>query len=215
MGESEKIEIKVFSREPGKGQCRQLRKKGFIPAIIYGPKTEPRSFYIEQRDAVKYGSHQFENTIFALSSDERALNGMRALRKSMDVHPISRKPIHIEYYALDMKAVVTVNVELNFVGKSQGERDGGVFNAVRRELEIECLPTEIPEKFDVDISDMKNGDVLHVSDLKLGNIKVITLSELTIATVSEVREDVVDPEAAAAAAAAALADPKAADDKKG
>jgi large subunit ribosomal protein L25 len=210
MGGNDKIEIKAFAREPGKGPARQLRLKGYIPAIVYGPKTEPTPFYMEQREAIKYGSHQYENTIFSLSSDEKGLHGMQALRKAMDVHPVSRKPIHLEYYALDMKELVTVNVELNFVGKSQGEKDGGVFNAVRREIEIECLPTAIPEKFDVDISEMNNGDALHVSDLSLGAVKILTAPELTIATVSEVKEEVVDTEAEAAAAAA-LADPKAAD----
>ncbi|NQZ02531.1 MAG: 50S ribosomal protein L25 [Bdellovibrionales bacterium] len=214
MGGNDKIELKAFSRTPGKGPARQLRMKGFIPAIVYGPKTEPVSFYIEQRDAVKYSSQKYENTIFSLSSDEKGLNGMQALKKTMDVHPVSRKPLHLEYYALDMTASVTVNVELNFVGKSQGEKDGGVFNAVRREIEIECLPTAIPEKFDVDISELNNGDALHVSDLKLGDVKIVTAPELTIATVSEVKEEVVDAEAAEAASQAALADPKAEEGEK-
>lgn len=209
MTGNDKIELKAFARTPGKGPARQLRMKGFIPAVIYGPKIEPQSLYIEQRDAVKYGSQKFDNTIFSFDSDDKALKGQQALRKSMDVHPTTRKPTHIEYYALDMQSTVTVAVELDFVGKSEGEKNGGVFNTVRREIEIECLPTEIPEKFEVDISGMEMNDALHVSDLKLGDVKIVTAPELTICTVAEVKEVEVDADAAEEAAKAALADPAA------
>jgi len=209
MTGNDKIEIKAFARTPGKGPARQLRMKGYIPAVIYGPNIEPQSLYIEQREAIKYGSHSFDNAIFSFASDDKGLKGQQAMRKSMDVHPITRKPTHIEYYALDMKATMTVAVELDFVGKSEGEKNGGVFNAVRREIEIECLPTDIPEKFEVDISGMEMNDALHVSDLKLGDVKIVTAPELTICTVAEVKEEEVDPEEAEAAAKAALADPEA------
>lgn len=216
MTNKEKIEINATLRQPGKGNCRKLRSEKNIPAVVYGPKAEPVNIYIEERDAVKYTKHGFENTIFTLKSDEKSVNGTQVLKKSFSVHPVSRKPLHIDFYAPDMTQTVYVKVELDFTGKSQGEKDGGVFNAVRREIEIECLPTEIPEKFEVDISGLNMNDSLHVSDLNLGNVKIITAPELTICTVAEVKEEEVNPEEAAAASAAALADPKAdaAGDKK-
>ncbi len=209
MTNKEKIEINASLRTPGKGNCRKLRSEKNIPAVLYGPKTEPLNIYIEERDAVKYTKHGYENTIFTLKSDDKAVNGKQVLKKSLSVHPVSRKPLHIDFYVPDMTQTVYVNVELAFTGKSQGEKDGGVFNAIRREIEIECLPAEIPEKFEVDITGMNLNDTLHVSDLSLGDVKIITAPELTICSVAEVKEEEVKPEDAEAAAAAALADPKA------
>lgn len=210
MTSKEKIQINASLRTPGKGNCRKLRAEKNIPAVIYGPKADPVNIFIEERDAVKYTKHGYENTIFTFKSEDKAVNGQQVLKKSMSVHPVSRKPMHIDFYAPDMTQTVNVNVELSFTGKSQGEKDGGVFNAIRREIEIECLPTEIPEKFEVDISGLNLGDNLHVSDLNLGDVKIITAAELTICSVAEVKEEEVKPEEAEAAAAAALADPAAA-----
>lgn len=209
MSVKDKIEINASIRTAGKGSCRKLRSEKNIPAVLYGPKTKPLNIFIEERDAVKYTKHGYENTIFVLKSDDKAVNGQQVLKKSLSVHPVSRKPLHIDFYVPDMTQTVHVNVELDFTGKSQGEKDGGVFNAVRREIEIECLPSEIPDKFEVDISAMNMNDTLHVSDLNLGNVKIITPVELTICSVAEVKEEEVKPEEAEAAAAAALADPKA------
>lgn len=208
MAAKEKIEIAASVRKPGKGGCRKLRSNKNIPAVVYGPKIQPMAIYIEERDAVKYTKHGFENTIFTLKSDDKAVNGQQVLKKTFSVHPVSRRPVHIDFYALDMSRTVVVNVELNFVGKSEGEKNGGVFNAILRQVEIECLPIDIPDKFDVDISGIEMNGSLHVSDLNLGNYKVLSAPELTVCTVAEVKEEVVNPEEAAAAAAAALADPK-------
>lgn len=207
MTTGEKIELTAWDRKPGRGACRQLRMKRYVPAVVYGPNREPISISLEERQAVKYSRHGYENTIFTLKSEDKTVNGVQVLRKALDIHPLTRKPIHMDFYALDMKALVYVNVELRFQGTPLGVKEGGVFNAVRRELEIECLPTEIPEGFDVDISGLNLDDSLHVSDLKIpAGIKVITAPDLTICTVAEVREEAeVSPEDAAAVSAAALA----------
>lgn len=203
-------EINASLREAGKGASRQLRMKRQIPAVIYGPKQENLTICIEEGDAVKYGRHGFENTIFTLKSSDSKINGLQVLRKDIDLHPVTRKPTHFDFFAPDMTQTVRVSVEVKFTGKAEGTKEGGVFNAVLREIEIECLPTEIPEFFELDVTPLNLDESFHVSDLQIPEkFKLITSPEQTLCTVAEVEEEKA-PEAAAApgegeAAAAATA----------
>jgi len=190
MTNKETLEIKVGPRKPGKHYSRSLRDERKIPAVVYGPKTDNIAFYLGENDAVKCSGHEFENAIFVLKSEDNQLNNMKVLKKDASFHKVNRRPIHLDFYALDMAATVRVHVELKFEGKSEGEREGGVFNALRREVEVECLPTDIPENFNVDISQLKLNDVVHVSDLNIPeSIKLITSPEDTICNVAQVEEE--------------------------
>lgn len=215
-------EIKANARLAGKGNSRQLRLKRLIPAVVYGPKQQSISITIEEGDAVKYSRHGFENTIFTLTSGDKSLNGLKVLRKDISVHPLTRRPVHLDFLAPDMTQSVRVFVEVRFVGKAEGTKEGGVFNAVAREVEIECLPTEIPEFFELDVTPVQLDESLHVSDLKIPEkFKVITSADQTLCTVAVIAEEVAaDPAAAdaaapgAAAPAAGAAAPAAGKDKK-
>lgn len=203
MTSTQNITIEVKPRNAGKHFNRTARVAAQIPAVVYGPKTKPLNFTLTEQDAVKYGKRAFENTIFTLKSEDKSLDGIKVLRKAMDHHPLSRRPVHIDFFAPDMTKVVRVNVELRFTGKALGLADGGVFSAVRRDVEVECLPTEIPEFFEVDVSPIGLNQSMHVSDVNFpSNIKLITSPTETIATVSIVEEIVAAPTVDAAAAAA-------------
>lgn len=212
------LSLEVSVRTPSKGLNR-MRGQKIVPAVVYGPKLKSLSLSLSENDAIKYSRHGFENAIFTLKSMDPSLNGLKVLKKSVDIHPVSRRPMHMDFFAPDMTKAVRVNVELRYEGKPAGLADGGVFNAVRRDLEIECLPTEIPEFISVDVSGLGVDESLHVSDLKIAsNLKLITALDETIATVAVVAEEVAQPVAAAAAptdaaapaAAAPAADAKAA-----
>jgi large subunit ribosomal protein L25 len=128
------------------------------------------------------------------------------MMKSIDVHPLSRRPLHVDLFALDLSKTVRVNVEIKLEGKPIGLSEGGLLNVVNRQIEIECLPTEIPEFISADISNLGVGDALHVSDLQVqGGLKVISAAELTIAVVNVLEEESAAPVAAEAAAAAPAA----------
>ena len=203
MSKTQDIVIEVKSRKPGRGTNRGLRKDREIPAVIYGPKTENFNLSLHENDAVKYSRREFENMIITFKSDNKDLNGLRVLKKETRVHPVSRKPIHLDFYAPDMTQTVRVEVELKFEGTPIGEKEeGGVFNIVRREIEIECLPADIPESFTVDVSAMAVGDVLHVSKVNIGDNKLITSDELTICAVAQGKSEEEEPVAAEAAPAA-------------
>ncbi len=212
MAAGPKIELTVTKRETGKHASRTSRVGGWIPGVVYGPQTKPLNVLTDEKTLTKYMGRKFEATIFNLKSDVTGLNNISVLLRDIQVHPLTRRPVHLDFYALDMKANITVSIGLRFDGKPIGLSSGGVLELIMREIEIECKPNEIPEEIVVDVSGMEVGDALHVSDVKVpAGMKIISLPTLTLATVSVMKEEeVVAPTAEATAAAAAAATPAAA-----
>lgn len=208
MSSNKNLTISAQPRTPGKGTSRGLRDNRMIPAVVYGPKTENFSFSVAENDAVKYSRHGYENTMFTLKSDDSKLDGLKVLTKDIDIHPVSRRPVHMDFFAPDMTQAVRVEVEVRLLGKAAGIQDGGLVSQVKREVEIECLPLEIPEYFELDISELQLDESLHVSDIKFPEgVKVITGMKETIASCAEVEEQATTPAPAAEGAAAAAATP--------
>lgn len=200
----QEITINASVREAGKATSRGLRSTRNVPAVIYGPKTKPLSISIHENDAVKYSRTGFENSILTLKSEDATLNGLKVLRKSIDIHPVSRRPVHMDFFAPDMTQKVRVHVEVRITGKAKGTTEGGLVSMVRRDVEIECLPLEIPQFFELDVTELDLNASMHVSDIKFPeNVRVMTSQEETIVTCSEVKEEVATPVAAAEAAPAA------------
>ena len=200
----QEITINASVREAGKSTSRGLRSTRNVPAVIYGPKTKPLNISIGENDAVKYSRTSFENSILTLSSTDATLNGLKVLRKSIDIHPVTRRPVHMDFFAPDMTKKVRVHVEVRITGKAKGTTEGGLVSMVRRDVEIECLPLEIPQFFELDVTELDLNASMHVSDIKFPeNVRVMTSQEETIVTCAEVKEEVATPVAAAEAAPAA------------
>ena len=199
--------LKAAVRKTGKHNSRALRSSKMIPAVIYGPKNENLNISIDEVSAVKYFSDsQYDNIIFTIESEDKEINSIQILKKDFARHPVSRRPVHIDFYAPDMTKTVKVNVELRFVGKSVGVTEGGLLQEIKRDIEIECLPTEIAEFFEVDVTELKMGETMHVSNvLTSESYKIITPSEESIVSIIEPKaeEEVVAAPAADAAAAPA------------
>lgn len=203
-----RIDLSVEARQTGKGNSRELRVNRRIPAVVYG-SVDATSISIFEGDIVRYNVRAYENALFNLKSGDSKLNGKVVLMKQVDVHPLSRRPIHVDLIALDLSKTVRVFVEVRLEGKPIGLSEGGLLNVVQRQIEIECLPTEIPDAITADVSNMGVGDVLHASDLKIpGSLKLITRPEETIAVVN-VQEEEAAPVVAEAAPAAGAAAPAA------
>lgn len=205
-----RIDLTVAAREIGKHNSRALRNSRNVPAVIYGA-VEPINVSVGEKEIVKFNTRAYENALFNLKSDVKNANGIVVLIKSVDVHPLSRRPQHVDFFALDLKKAVRVNVEVRLEGKAIGLSEGGLLNVVTRTVEVECLPTEIPEFFTADITNLGVGDALHVSDIKVsGSVKMVTGAEQTIAVISTQEEEVAAAPVAAAAAPVAAAAGKAA-----
>jgi len=203
MASNQNLKLNADAREAGKSTSRELRRGWYVPAVVYGPKIKPLSLSIHVNDALKYGKVAFENSIFTLESKDSSLNGLKVLRKSMTVHPVTRRPQHLDFFAPDMTKAVRVDVEVRITGKAKGTAEGGLVSMVRRNVEIECLPLEIPEFFELDVTDLDLNASMHVSDIKFpANLKVITSQDETIVTCAEVKEEVIAAPVAAEGAAA-------------
>jgi large subunit ribosomal protein L25 len=233
MATRETIEIETELRVPKKNLNKKLRVGQRVPAVVYGPKVANTTISLKELDAVRYSSRKFENVLFKLKSSDKALNGLQVLRKDTSFHKVNRRPLHLDFYAIDMTKTVRLSIEIRFEGKPEGVKEGGVFNIIARDVEIECLPTDIPEFFQVDVSGLQLNDSLHVSDIKVSEkYKLITAETETICTVAQPKEEVLEPQvgtpletagvdgapapaaAAGAAAPAAGGDAKKADAKK-
>ncbi|HEX2228920.1 MAG TPA: 50S ribosomal protein L25, partial [Candidatus Binatia bacterium] len=164
----ETLEIKADPRSKGsKNSSRRLRRDGKIPAVLYGPKTQPVSLQVDKKDfstrvALLEGSH-----LVRLKSTDPALTEKVALVKDLQFHPISGDVIHTDLYEVDLAARITVSVPLRFVGKAAGVVRGGILQPIVREIEVECLPLDIPNAFNVDVSALDIGDSIHVEDIPM------------------------------------------------
>ncbi|MBC86172.1 MAG: 50S ribosomal protein L25 [Bdellovibrionaceae bacterium] len=200
------ITINATDRTPGKGISGKLRRAKQVPAVVYGPKLDSTPITIQQNDAIKYTGHGYDNAIFTVSGGK--VGTINVLVKSVDRHPTTHLPTHIDFYAPDMTKTVRVEVEVKFEGKPAGAQDGGVLSIAHREIEIECLPNEIPDHFSVDVSSLELNGAIHVSDIPMPeNFKVMSSMEMTLCTCAVVAEEKeADPAAEGAVEGAAPAE---------
>ena len=182
----------------GNGPARVLRRAGQIPAVLYGRKIEPVLLSVNTKDleqVLKTGG--FGQLILNLVIQNGKKVTKAAMIKELQTHPVSGNLIHIDFYEVDMKRQIKVMVPVFTTGKSVGIEEGGLLNIVRRELEVSCLPGDIPEAIEIDISELGIGDSIHLEDVPLGeNVEVATDVNYTVVTVlsPKVEEEVVEEE---------------------
>lgn len=184
-----------------------VRKGKKVPAVIYGAGLKKGLTCMTDTGTIlKYGNHNFENTIFKIDSSNTDLNGKMVLLKEITRHPVTRNPLHVDFYSVDMNKPVRVPVEFRFEGKAAGLADGGTVQPVMREIMVECLPSKIPDFIMVDVSSLKISDSLHVKEITFPEgVKPVTHENLTIVTCIYIKEEVITTTAAADPAAAAAA----------
>ncbi len=194
----------VDLRGVGTSEARKVRRQGRVPAVVYGSSAKSIPLYLSLKAAEKYIKKAYDNKIFTFKSKSKELNGLKVLKKAVSYHKLNRKPLHMDFFSLDMNKKVRVNVEVQFTGQAKGVKEsGGVFSATRRNVEIECLPGEIPDFFSIDISPLDMNQSFHVQDLKIpSHIKLITQKQSTLCAVTELKEEESPKEAAAADKAA-------------
>ena len=204
MSESKELCFNVSPRRAGSSAARRLRRQGQVPAVVYGrggPQSLPLSLDI--KEAQKYIRKDYDNKIFTFQSRNKDLNNLKVLKKQVTHHPLTRVPLHIDFFSLDMGQKVRVQVEVRFEGRARGVKEsGGLFSVSRRNVEVECLPAEIPDFLSIDVTDLSLNQILHVANLKIPtHIKLITSKESPLCAVTEVAEEESKKETPAAAAA--------------
>jgi large subunit ribosomal protein L25 len=183
----DRFEIMAHRREAkGKGRARKLRRQGMIPAVLYGPRIESAAVSCELKDVLRVLQHG-QNVLINLKIRDGAGGQDESehlvMIRDLQVHPVKGVPIHADLYEVSMKETMTVAVPIRLVGKAEGTRIGGILEQARRELEVECLPGDLPPHIEVDVSHLNIGDSIHVRDIMVDRVKVLTEPHLTIATV--------------------------------
>jgi large subunit ribosomal protein L25 len=201
----------------GKGDAGRIRRSGKVPAVFYGPGKPGAPICVDARefrfklDGLE-GSH-----LIQLTSPSSAVNAKLALLKEVQRHPVTNAPVHIDFYEVDVNKPIEVTVPLHFIGKAQGVTAGGILQSLRREITVECLPREIPEFIEVDVSSLALHGSVHISELILptGAKAVYDTDDPVVTVVSPVvaetpaPTETVEGEAAAAPEAAPEAAPAA------
>jgi large subunit ribosomal protein L25 len=176
----------------GKEAAKKIRKNNQIPAVFYGPDTDPLKLvvdYAELDGIIKQTS--VENIIIGLEiesgegSDPKTAMPKSVMLKELQVDPIKNTYLHADFYEVSMEREVTVGIPILLLNTPAGVQEGGILQHVRREIEITCLPDQMVEHIDVDVSGLDIGDSIHIRDIDLPEGMTTTLDEsLTVAVVA-------------------------------
>jgi len=179
------LNLKASRREAvGNGPARVLRRADKIPAILYGAKTEPVKLTIDRMDLDPiFRSGAVAQKLLKLQIDG-ADGGRNVMIKEVQRHPVSQNLLHMDLYEVSMDQKIKVMVPVVASGKSVGVEMGGMLQIIRRELEVFCLPDQIPENITIDITHLDIGDSFHVEELQLeGDVEVPAEVNFTILTI--------------------------------
>lgn len=183
---SDQLTLTAETRErAGKGASRALRREGRVPAVIYGGKEEPLTIHVEEKLLNKQlATGHFMNSVVEITVGGKAL---RTLPKDVAFHPVTDRPLHVDFLRLSKDSTVHVEVPVQFINeeKSPGLKRGGVLNIVRHELELVCDANNIPDDIMIDVTGFDVGDSIHISHVTLpeGSKSAITDRDFTIATI--------------------------------
>ncbi|WP_118856969.1 50S ribosomal protein L25/general stress protein Ctc [Sphingomonas mesophila] len=182
---SEQLTLPAETRDrAGKGASRALRRDGRVPAVIYGDKKEPLSVHVEEKLLTKMlHTGHFMNSVVMVDIGGKA---NRTLPKAVDFHPVTSRPIHVDFLRIGEHSKVTVAIPVRFDNEeaSPGLKRGGVLNVVQHEIELVCDASEIPDELHIDLSGLDIGDSIHISQVTLpkGAKAAIDDRDFTVAT---------------------------------
>lgn len=166
----ETVEINIRRREGrGSGKAGRLRRTGVIPGVLYGGGNENAiSVEVDQLVFDHKIASRGSSQIYILQSDDQQLGGQMALVRDLQLEPIKGKPLHIDFLALETGEAVLVTVQLKIIGECPAVKLGeAVLSQALNEVDVECLPQEIPSEITVDVSGLEIGDTFAVGDLQL------------------------------------------------
>lgn len=151
----------------GKGGSRKVRQDGLVPAVVYGKGVEALNLRLDPKALQKaVATEAGWNTLITLKGNG-PFDGLVVILKDMQIDAIRRNPTHVDFLAIDLEKTLAVMVPVQPVGKSQGEIEGGTLQLVRHEVEVYCLPTNIPTSIEIDVTALNIGEVVHIDELSL------------------------------------------------
>jgi len=195
----ELIELTAKPRETtGKGAARELRKNNAIPAIVYGPKTDPMMLSLEtvgfDKIIKKHGSM---GVFFNLKVEDNSGQDKIVMLKQVQMDTFGLRYLHVDFHEIDMETKITITVPVETIGVCPGVAEGGLLQVIRRDLDVICKPVDAPETIQIDISNLEVGHAVHIEDIDLGeNVEIPHEVNYTIVTIvaPSIEEEEVDEE---------------------
>ncbi len=209
--QKEEITLKVYGRSSGENPF-QTRKAKKVPAVVYGPNMKsPVKISLEPNDVIAINRKAGKTSLVKLKSQDagsKEIDNSVVLLKEIQTHPYKNLLLHVDLHQIDLSKKIRVTVPLNFTGKAKGLAEGGLMNVSVRDVELKCLPTNIPNHLDFDLTDLGLNESLSISELEKRfadhkEFEFIYDSDFSVVGIVEPREEkavAVDPAAAAAAA---------------
>jgi large subunit ribosomal protein L25 len=182
----ERVKLKVQARESrGSAASRRLRAEGLIPGVLYGDGGDAQPFSIEERELrrVLTGDHGLHAILdVVLDGSQKAHH---AVLKEYQLDPTRPRLLHIDLQEVRLDQLIHSQVVVEIVGESEGVKEGGVLSQINREVDVEALPMEVPDRLELDVSRMVIGDALRITDLRVPEgVKLLDDPEMVLATVS-------------------------------
>jgi len=193
----EQIEIKATVRKGmGKGVARTLRREGKMPAVLYGPHTEAMLLIVNIRELEQVSKkYNLSQALLNLVIEDGKTITKKVMVKELQTHPVYMNFLHVDFYEIAMDRKIRVDVPVVTKGKAIGVEHGGIVQIVRRELEVLCLPGEIPEIIEIDITELDIGDSVHVKEIPLGEgIEIPAEVNYTVLTILSPKVEAVEVE---------------------
>ncbi len=169
----------------GKGIARTLRREGKLPAVLYGSDIESVSLAVDTHDIeLLLNKISYSQALINLRVENGQSFERMVMIKEIQADPISQKYLHLDFYEIKMDRKITTTVPIEITGVSKGVEAGGTLQIIRRELDVVCLPSEIPDSIVIDITELDMGDSVHVEDIRpKGDIEIPFEVNFTVATV--------------------------------
>jgi len=203
-------------KEQKKGPARRFRQKGLIPAIFYGRSAENILLTVKNDELVKLHKEKKDHAFIKLIIDDGGEKKIEKLSliKELQFQPLTGKFYHADFYEVDMKAKLTFEVALQFVGKAVGVENGGELQHIKRVVKVSCLPAILPDHIEVDVTSLDIGDSVKIKELKLADgISVLDPADAAVVAVAAIKAAKATPAEEAAAKAAEAAPATAGEDK--
>jgi large subunit ribosomal protein L25 len=166
------------------GKAGALRRRGVVPAVVYGPAIESTAIAVARRDLLALFSHVTRSSRITLKiQGENGSREMDVFLKVIDYDAITDEPVHVDFYHPEANRPLKLSVPTKITGEAKGAKSGGILNIQFRTIPVHGMPQDIPHLIMVDVSDLDVGDSLHVSDLDFGKVEPMLPPERVIVTV--------------------------------
>jgi large subunit ribosomal protein L25 len=176
--------------EKKKGPARRMRQGGFVPAVLYGRGEESVLLKVKSDELSRLKKEGREHAFIKLlirEGENKKLEKL-SLIKEIQVEPLSRSFRHVDFYEVDVKRKITMDVPLHFIGKAVGVENGGELQHIKREIKVSCLPLNLPDHIDVDVTNLNIGDSIRVRDLQVPEgLTVLDRPDASVAAVAMVK----------------------------